>query len=293
MAAKIKVFNYDDCTAALNNTNNLITVIKKKENKTYKGTQFMTIRWCLDGVNKHDGFFLLKDVQLNDKIYAKGDISSRSAEHEGTRLQLGTRVSATGPFGKLMLEANRQWLDFVNDEIKAGRIDSEGKKISPLVSTHYSKKHPVNPGAPRDDPIISFKISFEKFPPRYPYAFMRNQPRTQFYDYATRYVDEKGRECFEPATVVGDNGEKVEVNADNLHEFIDGRYVIRKGRVMINTLSISDGYISASMQLLMAVIDRTSVDGFDDEEAPVKEPVKIKQPSKEDAEVAVDMLCDE
>jgi len=141
----------------------------------------------------------------------------------------------------------------------------EGKKVHDLVQMTLSKKNKTNPGGKIEDPIINLKIDFAPFPLKYPHKFLIGQPKSQFFDARTRFIDDQGREQYKPAMVENEDGKEELVSEKNIHKFITKGSKIIKGKVMMPSVVASEGWLSLPITIVHAVIMPGANDGFSDE----------------------------
>ena len=264
----IKVFTaQESAAAAQTDASKILTILAKKENKYYQGTRFFDAKWSIGKNFKKDGWFNVEDIMLTSGIAAPGDKENNpSAEFEGTRLQLSTNLEHAGPWGQFLDLLEPEWFKQVEELSGKGVIDLDGKKIHALIQRTYSKKHKTNAGKPLDNPIIRFKMDFTKFPARFPIKNLVGTPKTQIFDYRKPYVDGLGRAQYHPATITNDNGEEEVVDATNVHKFVTRGSVLRKGRIMMHSVSESQGWVSLTPVVTRAIIEGGGDECFDDEE---------------------------
>jgi len=269
MASTIKVFTAEQALEALNADPTKVLVLeKKKDDKMYKGTRFLNAYFNIGTDMKKEGWFNVEDIELSCGIADPNGPKNSKNEFESTRLQLETTVSRAGEFGQFLLGLDAQWRAQVAQQAATGVIDMEGKKVHGLVRSSLSKKNEKNPGGVIEDPVIGFKIDFNQFPALYRHKFLRGLPRTQFFDYSTRYIDEHGREQFKVAMVENDSGELEPVTAKNVHKFVTEGSILRKGRVMMPSEAESSSWVSFPIVINRAVIEQGGAGGFSDD-APV------------------------
>jgi hypothetical protein len=196
------------------------------------------------------------------------DLNDKRNEFEGTRLQHQTSVSKAGAFGEFLSKLNPIFKQNVETLAANGTISLDKKEIHGLVQTHYSASHPEKPNEPMEDGVVRFKIDFDTFPGMYKHKFLRGQPRTQFFDYSTRYIDADGREQFKVAMVENDDGEMEPVTTKNLHKFVTKGSIIRRGRIMMPSVPVSKSYVSLPIVCNRIILETGADDGFSDD-APV------------------------
>lgn len=274
MATKIKVFDAPTALKSIEEKgSSIITIERKKgkDDKTYSGVRFLNLGFNIGTELKKQGWFSIKDVVITRGPADPEDKNDPRNEYitpTTTQNKLQTSCSNSGPFGEFLLKLNDVWLEKVA-EMKARKDIPSTKKIFELVQARVSENAKENAEEPIEDPIIRFKVDFDKFSDKYPHAFLRGQPKTQFFDYSTRYIDDKGFEKFMPAVIVNENGEEEPVSNANLHKFVKTGAIIRKGRINISSVAVSGPGVSMPMMLTTAVIEQAPDSGFDDEDEPV------------------------
>ncbi|SIP85981.1 Hypothetical protein PACV_266 [Pacmanvirus A23] len=271
----IKVFTAQEALASAQiDASRVLTIKAKKENKYHQGTRFFDAKWNIGQHTNKEGWFSVEDIPLTAGIAAPGTKETNpSAEFEGTRLQLTTKLSKAGKWGQFLNLLDPEWDSQVNRLAGEGVIDLDGKKIHALMQKSFSKKTKAKDaegkslaGRPLEDPTIRFKIDFKPFPAKYPHKFLVGVPKTQIFDYRTRTVNEKGQEQFKLATIIDDDGREVPVTADNVHKFVTSGSTLKKGRIMMNSVSESSSYVSLTPIITRAVIEPGAEEGFDDED---------------------------
>lgn len=271
----IKVFTAQEALASAQiDAGRVLSIKAKKENKYHQGTRFFDAKWNVGQHTNKEGWFSVDEVPLTAGIAAPGTKETNpSAEFEGTRLQLTTKLSKAGKWGQFLDLLEPKWEEQVKRLADENVIDLDGKKVHPLMQRNFSKKTKAKDtegkslaNQPLTDPTIRFKMDFNVFPPKYPHKFLVGVPKTQIFDYRTRTVNEKGVEQFKLATIVDDFGKEVPVDANNVHKFITPGSVLKKGRIMMNSVSESQGWVSLTPIITRAVIEPAGEEGFDDEE---------------------------
>lgn len=269
--ATIRVFTADEFLAAMKaNPNSVMSVIKKKEDKVYKaGSKFMNVKWDIADKKKAEGWFSVEDIPIN----AVQDPSRKKVGAEETKPQISTSVSRAGSFGEAFSILQPIWYAMIEALIEDGSIKKDDKRtIHDLMQMKISERNEgvddegnALAGQLLEDPVIRFKVEFTNFPPTYPVKFLAGQPKTQLYDYRTKYTDTKGKEQFKLAVVCDVDGNETPVGESNLHDFITPGSVLRKGRIMITSVSISQYWISVQIAMNKAVIEPGGEMGFSDD----------------------------
>lgn len=263
----IKVYTVTEALqSVLSNPTTAMVAEKKKEDKVYKGTKFLNLFWNIGRDVRKTGWFSFENVNLSIGVADPSDVTDKRNDYDGTRLQLESKISLSGEVGKFLIAVNPLWYSLVEKCVAEGSIVKGSRKVHGLVQTHCSEDNVKTPNAEIEDPIVRFKIDFSSFPNNYPQKFLAGQPKTIIYDYRTEYLDEKGVKQHKIATVINpDTGKEEPVNAANLHLFVTEGSIIRYGRIMVPSISVSQSWISAAMIINKAVIEPGSVSGFSDE----------------------------
>lgn len=263
----IKVFTADVALAAAKaDITKVLSIEKKKNSKAYRGTEFLNAYWTFGADVKKEGWFSFENVELTDGIADPANKEDRRNEFEGTRLQLQTTLSRAGQIGEFLSLLNPQWRKQVEDLGSSNVIDLDGRKIHDLLQLTLSKKNENNPGGKIDDPIIRFQIDFATFPQKYPHAFLRGLPRTQFYDARTEYKDEQGRVQYKLATITKDDGTEEPITEKNVHLFVTKGSKIVKGRLMMPSVPVSQSWVSLPMVANRIVLMPGTGGGFTDDD---------------------------
>lgn len=267
MANNVKVYSIDLLATALETGKPVLTIQKKKTHKMYKGTYFLDAFYRLsDAVPKSSGWFHIKDIPLTTGVADPADKDDQRNEFEGTRLNVQTNRSVSGTLGVAIDKLEGQWQAQVADGIKTGTIIIDNQKIKSLMQYKTSKKNKTTPNAPIDDPPLRIKIDFDPFPKTFVPSFLAGKPRTQLFDFDKQYTNDKGEIAYREATVIVDDKE-VAVGEKNVHLFITDGSIIKTGRIMMTSVSVSDGWISMPINLITAVIQRGGEGGFEDDNA--------------------------
>ncbi len=263
----IKVYTAQIALAAVKaNPNGIIVAEKKKEDKVFKGTRFLNMRYNIGADVRKEGWFSVENILLSDGVADPNNEKDPRNEFEGVRLQLQTKLSTAGDFGQFLMLLNAPWRQTVASLAESGTINIGNRKIHDLLQLTLSENNEKNPGALIDDPIIRFKMDFKPFPATYPITFLRGLPKTQIFDYRTEYLDERGIPQYKPAMVTDPNtGKDVPVTEKNVHLFITAGSILRKGRIMMTSLAISQSWISHPIHINRAIIEPGPPAGFSDE----------------------------
>ncbi len=250
----------------------ILTLVKKPGDKTYTGgVKYLTAQWNIAG--KTLGWFSADNIKITKgmpdiipPVPHKNDIDKRT--YENMRLQIQTSVANAGDFGQFLNLLDPVWTKLVATlSVKGGLIGLSDRKTHCIVQTKTSLKNEENPGALIEDPIIRFKISFAKFPGTFKPESLANQPKTQFFDFKKPYTDEEGKPQFRQATIKDPvTGKEVLVDESNLHLFLTRNSIIRRGRFMMTSVSISQSYVSFAMEAGRLVIESAPPTVFSDDD---------------------------
>ncbi len=265
----LKVITAEEALATIKANPGKVLVVKEKpgEKKTYKGgAKFLDAHYHIGSTVNKDGWFSFKDVQLTDGIADPANKADSRTEFEPMRLQLQSTVKNAGDFGEFLNLLNKDWTACVDKLAESGVISLKGKQIHGIVQDKYSDQHKTNPGGDIEDPIVRFKVDFGLYPATYPHKWLQGKPKTTFFDYNTRYIDENKREQFKPAKVKDPKtGLEVPVTAENVHLFATKGSWIRCGRVNISSVADTKSWISMPIAINKVVIEQGEPEGFSDE----------------------------
>ncbi len=268
----LKPFDAKDALISIQKNPKSVWMIEAKKEKPgakkYK-CAFLNVFFNIGNLKKKEGWFNIKDVILTTGVADPKNVADPRNQYDSTRRNLQTTVSNSGDIGQFILASNTPFLERIDELIAEGTIEKGKRDIHQLAQTHVSNESTNKEarGQPIEDPIIRFKIDWGLFPDGYK-SFLAGQTKSQFYDYRTKYTDEDGRTQYKLATIVVD-GMEVLVNDDNLHLFVTKGSIIREGRIMIQSLSVSAGWISCPMTINRAVIEPGPPEGFSDDCAEV------------------------
>lgn len=292
----IKVFTAQECLKAINDDpSKILTIEKKKDDKEYSGTRFMNAYYNIGDNIKKDGWFSIENVALSNGYADPADKQDKRNTYKGTREQLETTVSKAGDFGQFLLKLNPEWIKQAKHIVETDK-KADGQKPHELLQSVLSKKNETNPCGPIEDPIVRFQVDWKNFPAKYKHKFLAGQPRTQFFDYRTKYTDENGKVQFKPAVVIGDDGSEEPVNDKNAHKFITKNSIIRHGRLNAPSVPISQFWISHPCIMTRCVIEPGVEDGFSDElnsddEIKTELLINTEDPVNNDKEAAADQVA--
>jgi hypothetical protein len=273
-ASTITVFTGAEVLAAATATEQagkpFFTVSKKggkDADKKYKGgTTFLNVKFhgfkTKEGkdIPKAEGWVGLTDIP----IQALPDPKKRKPGTEDIKPQISATVSSLGDFGKALMIAQKQWRPAIQALEEAKAIPK--KKIHDLVQLTISENAEEKAGEPLDDPIFRGKIADygEKFPDTYPIAILAGKPKTEILDYRTgRKVD--GKAVYDPATVLDDNGKQVPVDFTNIHKFITKGSILRYGRLIMNSVAVSQNWTSMQFHFTRLIIEPGKPTEFSDD----------------------------
>lgn len=269
----IKVFTAEEALAAVKEQGDkVLSVIKKKDTKPGKaGSFFLNVKFHgIAGVPKADGWFSVKDWP----IAAVQDPAKKRAGSEETKPQISVKISQAGAFGQFMMALQPIWRAKIQELIDSKQIVLGRRLVHDLVQLTISEKAEENAGQPLDDPILRVKMADreEKFPATYPVAILQNKPKTEVMDFRTG-VETDGITTYKPATIIDESGREVPVSFANMHKFITPGSYLRRGRISITSVAVSEYWISVQITINKAVIEPGGAGGFDDGfDAPAAKP---------------------
>lgn len=263
----VRVFTAEESLAAAKtDVTKVLIIVQKKTRKEYSGTEFLNAYWNIAGLNRKEGWFTLEDIELSDGMADPENTDDIRNKFEGTRLQLQTKTSLCGAFGEFLNLLNAQWVAQVKELGESGAIDLEGKKIHELLQTTLSKKNKNSPGGAIEDPVIRFGVDFGNFPATHPNKALRGQPKTQFYDARTEYLDEAGRVQYKLATIINDDGEEEFVNTKNVHKFVTSGSRIVRMRLSLPSVVVSASWVSLPITANRVILMPGEEGGFTDDD---------------------------
>lgn len=235
--------------------------IREKPNKSKKNYKVQYLDLIIK-TKSHEGpaIFSLEDSVIS---YGLKDPAFADAEDdEGPRkLSISTTAADSGEFGKMMVALNPQFTAEVERCIEAKIFVKSKRTIKELISTHYSEdRTDEKAGQERESPIINFKIDFGTYPDNYPRKFMRGQQKSMIYDYTQTFTNKGATQYKLAKTDEGDS-----LNDANAFMFISSGSVIKFGRIHMESLAISQSWISVPTLAGKLVIDPAGDGGFDDE----------------------------
>lgn len=260
----IKVFTAEEALAAVQEQgDNVLSIIKKKDTKPGKGGSFfLNVKFHgIAGVPKADGWFSVKDWPIS----AVQDPSKKRAGSEDIKPQISVKISQAGAFGQFMMALQPIWRAKIQKLIDAKEIVLGRRLVHDLVQLTISEKAEENAGEPLDDPILRIKMADreEKFPATYPITILQNKPKTEVMDFRTG-VERDGVTTYGPAMIIDENGREVPVSFANMHKFITPGSYLRRGRISVTSVAVSEYWISVQMTINKAVIEPGGAGGFDD-----------------------------
>jgi hypothetical protein len=268
----IKVFTAEELLEAVKNNaaKPVLDIQKKKEDKQYKGTRFLNVKFNIGSHTGATGWFAARGMKLTIGVANPADKSDKRNDYDGTRLQFQTTVSNAGAFGQAVLLLNPIYMDMISKLSKSGVAPLGNRQIHELLQTKVAASNEKAAGAPIDDPIIRMKVDFSLFPMNFPIEFLRGQPRTQIFDFATQYKDEKGKTQYKLAMIKHPKtGEEVLVDKDNLHLFATKGAIIHEARIMWNSVAYSSTWASFPYCLNRVIMSRGPPEGFSDEDVDI------------------------
>lgn len=260
----IHVFTPEGVIADIDAGKTDVIQIREKKNKPKKNykVSYLDIFIKAEG---HTGpaIFKANDVEitygLRDPAYEEND------DEEGPRkLSVCTSVADSGKFGEMMEKLNPLFVAEVERCAKEKIIVKAKRNVKEFVSTHYSSdRTDEKAGEEFDSPLINFKIDFSLFPDNYPRKFLRGKPKSMVYDFTNDYKDANGRTQYKLAkTPDGDA-----LDDSNAFMFLTSGSVIKEGRIHMESLAVSQNWISVPTLAGKLVVDPAGDGGFDDDAA--------------------------
>lgn len=268
--AKITVVKGADLAVALRAPKSV--VIKKKKNaKSYKGSEFHDVFFMIPGILKPKPgiFFSFVDFVIHSGISEPtlDQAGNIVPDDERQRLQVNTTLSKAGVFGDVYTALEPAYIAAVNAAVEAGEFELPKTGIVDIIRRKYGKKaKPEMRGKPREDPIVYIPISFEKYNEKM--GALAGKTRTEILDFDTEYIDGNGHKKYKVAAVPNDAGVMEPLNPMNAHKFITSGSVIKFGRCNVGAVCTSNFGCSlkAEMQFLVIQSNRGGGKVFDDED---------------------------
>jgi hypothetical protein len=259
----IHVFSPEEVIDDINSGKKDVLQIKEK---TYKSKNKSPVKYLdlIINTKKHSGpaIFSLDNVEINyglpDPSYDDDD------DGDSTRnLSVATTVDKAGKFGEMIELLNPLFLKEVDRCAEQKIIVKSRRNIKELISTHYSENRTdEKAGKAFDSPLINVKLDFSTYPDNYFRKFLRGKPKTQVFDYTKSFIDDDGRKQYKYATTA--DGDKLD--DANAHMFITSECVIKTGRIHMESVAVSQNWISVITKFGKIVVDPISDGGFDDED---------------------------
>lgn len=267
MSKTVIVFTPKDANAAVKaDPTKVLNIEKKKETKKYNGSYYMNASFNIGNHVKKIGYFSANDIEITRGMAAPGDANDSRAENENMRLVVQTTLSKCGEFGEFLRGLNPSWKNQVNTMIANGDIKEKNKKVKDLFQDKLSENNAKNPGGDIEDPIVRFDIDFKPYSANFYIPELRNTPKTQILDFESKYLDKNNREQFKPAVVTDPTtGVESPVTAENVHLLMVAGAIIKRGRFVMQTVTVGKAWISLSIELTRAVMEAGPSGGFTDE----------------------------
>lgn len=264
-------------TEALNaikaNPGKVLTLTKKKDAKSFKGTFYIDMSYRIKpnvAPSGNQGWFTFRNAHLSQGITNKLEVRQGSPdEHEGFRLQVRCYKSQMGPIGEFLAMLDKDYQDAVKAMIAANELVIGKRDIHGLIQTSTGPNNKKNPNALLEDPVISMHIGFDKYPDKFPVKHLQNVQKTTFLDFNKPYtVEVNGKKTvkYEEATVLNKDGKPERLNADNVHQFIKATSRIVFGRIHIPSVCVSQAWVSCPISAQELIIESGMDEGFPDEE---------------------------
>jgi hypothetical protein len=270
---KTTVYNVKDLDKLPEDKINTLITIRKRPTregapqKTYHGTAYYSAVFDFtpiggqvsDGANFYVDNVVLTSGIMDPKFY--------TGAYAKNRLQLTTKYSVCPELGRFFDKVERAWtaatvraLDEVGTNGKKIIPKSQKRKATRLVQRDAKKEEDDDEKIQLNDPIIRFKISFDKYSTTHPVMELRGAPKTIIRDFSSGYIDQQGHKKFPPAMVM--NGEnKVPLDASNIHMFVTRGSTIKRMRFCFDSVSVSEDWFSLSMVVNDVILEHSSASG--------------------------------
>jgi hypothetical protein len=176
----------------------------------------------------------------------KADPRTNFVVDKTNNLYINSTVSNAGPLGEFLKILNGVWKSMAPKVLSDDK--KKGQAIHEIVQTITSEQK--GDPKPIDDPIIYFKVDFDKYPTKYPLEKLRDQPKSTICDFVERKIKDANTVEYPPALV---NGNPLDLN--NAHEFITRGSVIKHIRLIMDSAAVSTSYFSVPLLLNRAIIE--------------------------------------
>jgi len=257
----IHVFTPEEVLKEIRAGSKDVIQIREKKNKPKKNYKVSYLDIFIKaGGHTGPAIFKATDVEitygLRDPAYEEND------DDEGPRkLSVCTSVADSGTFGEMMQELNPLFLAEVERCAKEKIIVKAKRNIKEFVSTHYSSdRKDEKAGEAFDSPLINFKIDFSLFPDNYPRKFLRGKPKSMIYDFTNDYIDANKRTQYKLAKTPDDEA----LDDSNAFMFLTSGSVVKEGRIHMESLAVSQNWVSVPTLAGKLVVDPAGDGGFDD-----------------------------
>lgn len=272
-----QVVSAEDLLAAVKaDPSKVLNLVKKGEDKAYKGTRFLNAHWTVGPVTTQ-GFFGIRNVTLSRGVADPDDKQDKRNEFDGTHDILESVVSQAGAYGEAVLLLNPHWKALIGPHLGT-------RKCHDLLQLTLSEenKDPEKRGKPIEDPIVRWQVDFTKFSDKHPVKLLQGRQKTQVLDFRKPYIEKvlrkdplTGEETihevtkYRPATVVNKDGVAEPLNAKNMHLFFTRGSTIHYMRLMQNSAALSQAWGSLPALALDITAEPGQEEGWSDDAAAV------------------------
>lgn len=240
--------------------------------KAYKlGTKYIRTKMT---AHNHGGR-VVKTIRAKDISIPISFGAPTPAQHpsgpDAKNSSIALSMNNCGVFGQAIERIDNEYLAEVAKNQAQLWTKTDKPMISSCIKRMYSeecKKKELS-GKPRDVPIISLKVHFDKYPAAF--GALGGQPKTIVYNYASRRIVGK-QSVYDEAT--DDKGAKL--NKDNACLILSSQTIIKQIDVTFETVCIHKQGISLAADVSKIWIENGNSDenviGEEHEKAPISEP---------------------
>jgi hypothetical protein len=239
----------------------VVTIVEKKQKEGAKVKYYDII--INTKHHKDSAVFAIKDTEITYGARDPSIVAADAANDFASKIEISTTVDKSGEFGRMMEALNPLYMAEIKRHIDAKTIIASKRNIKELIQTHYSEdsKDKTKAGTLRESPLMRFKVDFGLHSSQHPKRFLRDTPKSVVLDFATENVV-GGKKVYENAK--GSDGEPL--NDDNAFEFLTSGSIIKSGRISMESVAISQNWISVPTTASRLVVDSTGAGGYDDDE---------------------------
>lgn len=262
-----RMFTSENIIEAYNNGQKVLNITKKsaaaESTKKATTTKYLNVSLNVGPYLHCDGWLELRDVELSIGVVDPNNLNDKRNLYDSTRCYLQTSKSISGNLCTALQLIDNDYIKQISVPALGGSLSN--KRLHRFVQTHLSDDNPSNPGGEIEDPIVRMKFELAKsYPANMPNEMARGCPKTTIFDFTKPYVD-NGILKYKVATVVNDNGVEEPININNFHKFATKGSIIRHGRFLIGSVSITGSWASLIGIVFTAVIEPATPPCFSDE----------------------------